>query len=180
MPQKSTNSQVRKNEKVVVSIKLKGAIPVDHTETTVSAWFNDDINNSTYLKTLSGFTVVPAPVTAEKDTEGVAPTIAVDVPTTWTILKQTPEDIANLIETFSNVKCDIGLLYCNPDVAIGAEPLFPITVTAGDRYQILRNHEPYINEVPADGTDYKCSMTSNKESASDERITVFHTVVADV
>lgn len=171
----TANSQDRISEKVIVLIKLTGDLPADFMKATVDAYLiADDI---TYMKVASGFTIVPAPIKSDKDTEGSSVTLAVDVPGSMQILQQSPDEVTAMISTYSGKPCDIVLLYGDPDDDIAAGV---VSSTVGDNIAIIRNVKPYLYEIHADATDFKMGCEWDKENSANDRLSVYETVIVDV
>lgn len=177
MPSQTANSQERTNEKISILIKKAGSLPADYELTTINAYLTDDATDTTYLKVASGFSLNPSPIRSDKDTEGNSVILAVDVPANMQVLQQTPEECEALITAFNGVKCDIILLYADPDLAVNNNT---VTSVVGDRIAIINNVTPYLYEVHADATDFKINIDISREIKSTDRISVFKTIIADV
>ena len=181
MAQYNTSGQARISEKIIFAIKKAGDLPANYQVTTLNTYLGDAVDDTTYLKVLTGFSLAPAPVNSDNDTEGNSAVLAVDVPGTAQILQLTPEDFANLNTNFGNIKCDIVMIYGDPDrvVTDNGDGTFTLAVVAGDRIAIQQKVTPYFSENHADATDFKATMTWNKQIAANDTVTTFATVVVD-
>jgi hypothetical protein len=174
----TTNNASRVNRNAVFSLDVAGALPADAKVSTITTYLQGTDTNRILL--LSPLDINPSTTNTEYDIEGNADVAEVTLENYEIMaIGQTPEQMDAIITKYDGVRCDVKVLFCDPDDTVN-KTTNVVTPVVGDIIAVIRNVLVRFQKPIQTGTEMKMKGVFSKKVAGNKQLVAYmKTIIAN-